>query len=103
MNSTDKRYIVGTLFTIIFVIGIEFVAYAFTDELLISSIILDERKITAEVKFHLSDDMQDDSKFMTISLTDEKEEYLEEATIFLTITNKDEDVFRKYFFIDDEE
>jgi len=103
MNLTDKKYLIGTLFLIFFVIGIEFVAYAFTDNILISSIILDERKIVAELKFHSSNDKQDNSKFMTISLTDEKNEYVEEATFFLTIANKDEDVFRKYFFIDKEE
>ena len=103
MNSTDKKYLVGTLFVIFFVIGMEFVAYAFTDNLLISSIILDERKITAELKFHSSNDKQDNSKFMIVSLTDEKNEYVEETTFFLTITNNGEDVFRKYFFIDKEE
>ena len=40
---------------------------------------------------------------MIVSLTDEKNEYVEETTFFLTITNNGEDVFRKYFFIDKEE
>ncbi len=47
MNSTDKKYLVGMLFVIFVVIGMEFVAYALTDNLLISLIILDEGKIIA--------------------------------------------------------
>ena len=104
MNNTDKKYIFGTIIFFLILISVEISAYSFSDNILTSSVTYEDRLITAKMEFLSEYNKEEDSRIMQITIMDETANKNVENTIFfLTITHENNDILRKYFFIDNED
>ncbi len=102
MNSTDKKYIYGAITFVLVLTLLEITSNLLLSNDLSSTIFYDDRKLIGNLELTSSDFSVADVKKIRINVFDDTNgKNAENTTLFITISNNNEDLLRKYFFSKD--